>query len=85
MSAGRSADGREVQIPLQQVPPSLAPPLSLVPPTTPPPHRQANPWPPSDSTPPQGKHLLIIISWSLRCDSLRVLLIHDYIQEPDVL
>uniref|UniRef100_A0A671YP01 TNF receptor-associated factor n=1 Tax=Sparus aurata TaxID=8175 RepID=A0A671YP01_SPAAU len=33
MSAGRSADGREVQIPLQQVAPSLATPLSVVPPS----------------------------------------------------
>ena len=51
MSAGRSADGREVQIPLQQVAPSLATPLSVVPPS----HRPANPWPPSDSAASQGK------------------------------
>ncbi|KAM4625360.1 TNF receptor-associated factor 3 isoform 2-T2 [Polymixia lowei] len=54
MSAGRSAEGREVQIPLQQVAPSLATPLSLVPPIVPPPHRQANPWPPSDPSVPQA-------------------------------
>ncbi|KAK5873224.1 hypothetical protein PBY51_018287 [Eleginops maclovinus] len=44
MSGGRSADGREVQVPLQQVAPSLTTPLSVAPPS----HRQANPWPPSD-------------------------------------
>ncbi|XP_008294917.1 TNF receptor-associated factor 3 isoform X2 [Stegastes partitus] len=54
MSAGRSADGREVQIPLQQVAPSLIPPLSAAPPITPPSHRPANPWPPSDSASQQG-------------------------------
>nr|QEF75664.1 TNF receptor associated factor 3 [Larimichthys crocea] len=54
MSAGRSADGREVQIPLQQVAPSLATPLSVAPPITPPSHRPANPWPPSDFTASQG-------------------------------
>uniref|UniRef100_UPI003AB02DD1 uncharacterized protein n=1 Tax=Centroberyx gerrardi TaxID=166262 RepID=UPI003AB02DD1 len=54
MSAGRSAEGREVQIPLQQVAPSLAPPLSLAAQIAPPPHRQANPWPPSDPSSPQG-------------------------------
>ncbi|XP_037341754.1 TNF receptor-associated factor 3 isoform X1 [Pungitius pungitius] len=47
MSAGRSADGREVQIPLQQVAPSLTPALSVASPV----HRQVNPWPPSDTTP----------------------------------
>ncbi|XP_028421418.1 TNF receptor-associated factor 3 [Perca flavescens] len=51
MSAGgRSADGREVQIPLQQVAPSLTTPLSVVLP----PHRPANPWPPGDPTPSPG-------------------------------
>nr|XP_046269875.1 TNF receptor-associated factor 3 [Scatophagus argus]XP_046269876.1 TNF receptor-associated factor 3 [Scatophagus argus]XP_046269877.1 TNF receptor-associated factor 3 [Scatophagus argus]XP_046269878.1 TNF receptor-associated factor 3 [Scatophagus argus] len=54
MSAGRSADGREVQIPLQQVAPSLATPLSVVPPITSSSHRPANPRPPSDSTTSQG-------------------------------
>ncbi|XP_061750863.1 TNF receptor-associated factor 3 isoform X2 [Nerophis ophidion] len=50
MSAGHSVDGREVQVPLQQVAPSLAPPLSVAPLITPPPNRPANPWPPSDSS-----------------------------------
>ncbi|KAM3838100.1 TNF receptor-associated factor 3 [Diretmus argenteus] len=50
MSAGRSAEGREVQIPLQQVAPSLALPLSLATP----PHRSTNPWPLSDPSAPQG-------------------------------
>ncbi|XP_056282259.1 TNF receptor-associated factor 3 isoform X1 [Pseudoliparis swirei] len=54
MSAGRSADGREVQIPLQQVAPSLTTPLSVAPPIIPPSHRQVNPWPPNDSTASQG-------------------------------
>ncbi|XP_068608118.1 mirror-image polydactyly gene 1 protein [Brachionichthys hirsutus] len=54
MSAGRSADGREVQIPLQQVAPSLATPLSAVPPITSHSHRPANPWPPSDLTASPG-------------------------------
>ncbi|XP_075963283.1 TNF receptor-associated factor 3 isoform X2 [Anarhichas minor] len=54
MSAGRSADGREVQIPLQQVAPSLTTPLSVAPPITLPSHRQVNPWPPSDITTSQG-------------------------------
>ncbi|XP_034418850.1 TNF receptor-associated factor 3 isoform X3 [Cyclopterus lumpus] len=54
MSAGRSADGREVQIPLQQVAPSLTTPLSVAPPIIPPSHRQVNPWPPNDSTTSQG-------------------------------
>ncbi|CAN9501908.1 unnamed protein product [Ophioblennius macclurei] len=49
MSAGRSSDGREVQIPLQQVAPSLVPPLSAAPPS----QRPANPWPPSDPPPAQ--------------------------------
>ncbi|XP_056151564.1 TNF receptor-associated factor 3 [Lampris incognitus] len=52
MSAGRSAEGREVQIPLQQVAPSLATPLSLIPPIAPPPQRPANPWPSSDPAAP---------------------------------
>uniref|UniRef100_A0A3B5L5M7 TNF receptor-associated factor n=1 Tax=Xiphophorus couchianus TaxID=32473 RepID=A0A3B5L5M7_9TELE len=47
MSSGRSANGREVQIPLQQVAPSLVAPL----PITPPSHRSTNPWPPCDLTP----------------------------------
>ncbi|XP_054653693.1 TNF receptor-associated factor 3 isoform X2 [Dunckerocampus dactyliophorus] len=50
MSAGRSVDRREVQVPLQQVAPSLVLPLSAAPPITPPPTRPANPWPPSDSS-----------------------------------
>nr|XP_057946215.1 TNF receptor-associated factor 3-like isoform X2 [Doryrhamphus excisus]XP_057947000.1 TNF receptor-associated factor 3-like isoform X2 [Doryrhamphus excisus] len=50
MSAGRSVDRREVQVPLQQVAPSLVLPLSVAPPITPPPSRPANPWPPSDSS-----------------------------------
>ncbi|XP_035466076.1 TNF receptor-associated factor 3 isoform X1 [Scophthalmus maximus] len=54
MSAGRSADGREVQIPLQQVASSLAAPLSVAPPIIPPSHRPANPWPPSDPAASQG-------------------------------
>uniref|UniRef100_A0AAQ5YWY3 TNF receptor-associated factor n=1 Tax=Amphiprion ocellaris TaxID=80972 RepID=A0AAQ5YWY3_AMPOC len=54
MSAGRSADGREVQIPLQQVAPSLIPPLSAAPPITPPSHRPANPWPLIESAAQQG-------------------------------
>ncbi|XP_053700477.1 TNF receptor-associated factor 3 isoform X1 [Synchiropus splendidus] len=54
MSAGKSADGREVQIPLQQVAPSLASPLSVGPHITIPPHRPVNPWPSSDSAPLQG-------------------------------
>uniref|UniRef100_A0A8C4HQ89 TNF receptor-associated factor n=1 Tax=Dicentrarchus labrax TaxID=13489 RepID=A0A8C4HQ89_DICLA len=54
MSAGRSADGREVQIPLQQAAPSLATPLAVVPPITPPSHRPPNPWPPSDPSASQG-------------------------------
>uniref|UniRef100_A0A4W6FDH2 TNF receptor-associated factor n=1 Tax=Lates calcarifer TaxID=8187 RepID=A0A4W6FDH2_LATCA len=54
MSAGRSADGREVQIPLQQVAPSLAASLSVAPPITPPSHRPANPWPSSDPAASQG-------------------------------
>ncbi|XP_034051477.1 TNF receptor-associated factor 3 [Thalassophryne amazonica] len=48
MSAGRSADGREVQIALQQVAPSLVPPI---PPLS---HRPANPWVPSDPGASQG-------------------------------
>jgi len=55
MSAGRSADGREVQIPLQQVAPSLVPPLSAAPVITTPSHRPANPWSPSEPTTQQGK------------------------------
>ncbi|GLD69043.1 TNF receptor-associated factor 3, partial [Lates japonicus] len=54
MSAGRSADGREVQIPLQQVAPSLAASLSVAPPITLPSHRPANPWPSSDPAASQG-------------------------------
>lgn len=50
MSAGRSADGREVQIPLQQVAPSLISPLSAAPPS----HRPANLWPSSEPTAQQG-------------------------------
>ncbi|XP_061553400.1 TNF receptor-associated factor 3 isoform X2 [Phycodurus eques] len=50
MSAGRSVEGREVQLPLQQVAPSLIPPLSAAPPVGPPPNRPANPWPPGDSS-----------------------------------
>ncbi|XP_061699550.1 TNF receptor-associated factor 3 [Syngnathoides biaculeatus] len=48
MSAGRSVDGREVQLALQQAAPSLVPPLSAAPPAVPAPNRPANPWPPSD-------------------------------------
>lgn len=55
MSVGRSADGREVQIPLQQAAPSLAAPLSVAPPITPLSHRPSNPWPPSDPPVSQGK------------------------------
>lgn len=76
MSAGRSADGREVQIPLQQVAPSLTTPLSVVPPIPQPSHRQANPWPPSDPTASQGKHLKHPhhqLVPALRCDWLGVL------------
>lgn len=58
MSAGRSADGREVQIPLQQVAPSLAAPLSVAPPITSPSHRQTNPWPPTDPPVSQGTSVL---------------------------
>uniref|UniRef100_A0A665UL91 TNF receptor-associated factor n=1 Tax=Echeneis naucrates TaxID=173247 RepID=A0A665UL91_ECHNA len=54
MSAGRSADGREVQIPLQQVAPSLATSLTVAPPITLPSHRPANLWPPSDPAGSQG-------------------------------
>ncbi|XP_061600410.1 TNF receptor-associated factor 3 isoform X2 [Cololabis saira] len=48
MSAGRSAEGREVQVPLQQAAPSLIQPLSAAPPIPAPPHRQPNPWPPNE-------------------------------------
>ncbi|XP_054913055.1 TNF receptor-associated factor 3 [Poeciliopsis prolifica] len=47
MSSGRGSNGREVQIPLQQVALSLVTPL----PITPPSHRSTNPWPPCDLTP----------------------------------
>ncbi|KAM4541863.1 TNF receptor-associated factor 3 [Odontesthes bonariensis] len=49
MSAGRSADGREVQIPLQHVPN-----LSAAPIITTPSHRPANPWSPSEPTTQQA-------------------------------
>lgn len=54
MSGGRSADHREVQIPLQQVASSLATPLSVAPPIPTLSHRPANPWPPGDPAPPAG-------------------------------
>lgn len=54
MSSGRSADGREVQIPLQQVAPSLISPLSCTPAITPPSHRSANPWPLCEPAAQQG-------------------------------
>ncbi|XP_041827441.1 TNF receptor-associated factor 3 [Melanotaenia boesemani] len=54
MSAGRSADGREVQIPLPQVMPSLIQPLSAAPAIATPSHRPANPWPPSEPATQQG-------------------------------
>ncbi|XP_047200868.1 TNF receptor-associated factor 3 [Girardinichthys multiradiatus] len=54
MSSGRSANGREVQIPLQQVAPSLVSPLSSALAITPPSHRSANPWPPCDLIPQQS-------------------------------
>jgi len=79
MSAGRSADGREVQIPLQQVAPSLTTPLSVAPPIIPPSHRQVNPWPPNDSTASQGKHWRPPLASDLLCDSLRGVFI-DWLQ-----
>uniref|UniRef100_A0A3Q3LDC6 TNF receptor-associated factor n=1 Tax=Mastacembelus armatus TaxID=205130 RepID=A0A3Q3LDC6_9TELE len=54
MSAGRGADGREVQIPLQQAAPSPATSLSVAPPIVQPSHRPANLWSPSDPPASQG-------------------------------
>ncbi|XP_028994778.1 TNF receptor-associated factor 3 isoform X2 [Betta splendens] len=54
MSAGRSADGREVQIPLQQVAPSLATPLTVAPPIASSSHRPSSSWPLNDPTTSQG-------------------------------
>lgn len=55
MSAGRSADGREVQIPLQQAAPSSATPLSVAPLLASHCHRSTNPWPPTEPPASQGK------------------------------
>uniref|UniRef100_A0A3Q2ZDK6 TNF receptor-associated factor 3/5 RING domain-containing protein n=1 Tax=Kryptolebias marmoratus TaxID=37003 RepID=A0A3Q2ZDK6_KRYMA len=57
MSSGRSADGREVQIPLQQVAPPLISSLSCTP-ITPPSHRSANPWALCELTTQQGRNTL---------------------------
>ncbi|XP_013877582.1 TNF receptor-associated factor 3 isoform X3 [Austrofundulus limnaeus] len=54
MSSGRISDGREVQIPLQQVAPSLVSPLSCSPTFTPPSFRTASHWPLCELPPPQG-------------------------------
>lgn len=72
MSAGRSADGREVQIPLQQVAPSMATPPSVAPPITPHSHRPTNPWPPSETTGSQGKPKQPHLCRSQLCDCRRV-------------
>lgn len=81
MSASRGADGRELQIPLQQVAPSLASPLSLAPPI--PSHRQANQWPASDGAAPPGflplqggfrDHFLDPPEAKYRCQACRLVL-----------
>ncbi|XP_024120709.1 TNF receptor-associated factor 3 [Oryzias melastigma] len=54
MSAGRSADGREVQIPLQQAAPSLALPLSAAAVVSAPSPRSSNPRPPGEPPTQQG-------------------------------
>lgn len=62
MSSGRSANGREVQIPLQQVAPSLVAPV----PITPPSHRSTNPWPPCDLTPQPSESVrspVVVLVW----------------------
>ncbi|XP_077420823.1 TNF receptor-associated factor 3 [Vanacampus margaritifer] len=87
MSAGRSVDGREVQVPLQQVAPSLIQPMSAAPPITPPPNRPANPWPPSDSSqgaatgflPSDGgftDHFVDVPEDKYLCESCRLVLCH---------
>lgn len=82
MSAGRSADGREVQIPLQQVAPSLATPLSVAPPITPHSHRPANPWPPGDPAASQGTPPQLLSA--LRCDWLRLSVFRSTRQPPQL-
>lgn len=81
MSAGRGADGRELQIPLQQVAPSLASPPSLAPPI--PSHRSASQWTASDGAAPPGflplqggfrDHFLEPPEAKYRCQACRLVL-----------